>query len=92
MEPLDIISLLIYNKLTLEESPKRVVFKSGKCPIYEAAQMVGLDAKTIEAMCRAGSLKFMDTAAKQLNPNLNYQIRKFRSGPDDFCEEEILLG
>jgi hypothetical protein len=76
----------------VEESPQRVAFKTGRCPIYEAAQMVGLDAKTIEAICRAGALRFMDTAAKQLNPNLGHQLRKLRSAADDFCEEEIVLG
>jgi len=75
----------------LEESPQRVVTKTGKCPLYEACQVVGLDAKTIEARCRTGSVRFMDAAVKQLNPNLNYRLRKHRSGPDDFCEEEIVL-
>jgi len=79
------------NTEVLEESPQRVVIKVGKCPIYEAAQMLGLDAKTIEAMCRTGSVRFMDTAAKQLNPNLSNRLRKFRSAPHDFCEEEIVL-
>jgi hypothetical protein len=76
----------------LEESPQKVVIKTGKCPIYEAAQMLGLDAKTIETVCRAGALRFMDTAAKQLNPNLSHQLRKLRTAADDFCEEEIVLG
>ena len=76
----------------LEESPERVVVKVGKCSVYEAAHMLGMDAKTIETMCRASSEKFMDTVAKQLNPNLSSRITKFRSAPDDFCEEEIVLG
>jgi len=76
----------------MEESPQRVVLKTGRCPIYEAAQMVGMDHETIEAMCRTSSLRFMDAVVKQLNPGLNYRLREFRSGPDGFCEEEILLG
>ncbi len=76
----------------IEESPQRVVFNLGKCPIYEAAQEVGLDAETIEALCRAGGLRLMDTTVKQLNPNLSYQLIKFRSAADNFCEEEIVLG
>jgi hypothetical protein len=74
----------------LEESPQRVVFKTGKCPLYEAARMIGLDAETIEITCRAD--KLLDTMFKQVNPNLSHRLRKFRSGPDDFCEEEIVLG
>lgn len=76
----------------VEESPQKVVIHVGKCPLYEAAQVLGMDAETIEAGCRAGALKFLDTMVKQLNPNLNYRLRKFRSAADDFCEEEIVLG
>lgn len=76
----------------LEESPQRVVSKMGRCPVYEAAQMLGMDAKTIETGCRAASIRFMDAVAKQLNPSLSFRLRKFRSAPDDFCEEEIVLG
>lgn len=80
------------NSEVIEESPQRVVLKVGKCPVYEAWQMLGMDAETIEAECRAGALRFMDTMVKQLNPNLNYKLTKFRSAADDFCEEEIVLG
>jgi L-2-amino-thiazoline-4-carboxylic acid hydrolase len=74
----------------IEESPQEVVVKLSKCPVYTAGQMIGLDAETIETMCRNGSAKLMHTATKELNPNLSYQLRKFRSGPDDFCEEAIV--
>ena len=76
----------------IEESPQKVVFNVGRCPTYEAAQEVGLDAETIETLCRAGGRRTMETMVKQLNPNLSYQLRKFRSSADDFCEEEIVLG
>ena len=76
----------------IEESPQKAVIKYGRCPGYEAAQEVGLDAKTIEAECRAGALRVLDTMVKQLNPDLNYKLTKFRSSADDFCEEEIVLG
>ena len=76
----------------IEESPHEVSFKVGRCPLYESAHMLGLDAETIETLCRAGAVRNMDTMVKQLNPNLNYQLRKFRSGTDNFCEEVIVLG
>jgi len=76
----------------VEESPQRVVVKAGKCSLYAAAQTMGMDAKTIEGMCHASPLRFMDTVAKQLNPNLSWQLRKFRSAPDDSCVEELVLG
>jgi len=75
----------------IEESPKRVVIRSGNCPVYEAARTLGMDGKAIEAMCRAGS-RFDDMLVKQLNPSLSFRLRKFRSTLDDFCEEEIVLG
>ena len=74
----------------VEESPQKISFKVGKCPIYEAAQMMGVDAETIETLCRSGPVKFMDAMTKQLNPNFSYQLQKFRSGADDFCEEVIV--
>jgi hypothetical protein len=77
----------------IEESPQKVVDRGGRCPIYEAAQMMGLDGKAIETLvCCSGSIKFLDAMVKQLNPNLSVRIRKFRSSADDFCEEEIVLG
>jgi len=76
----------------LEESPQKVVFKVPKCSLCAAAQEMGMDAKTIENMCQASSIRLMDTIAKQLNPNLSWQLRKFRSSPDDFCLEELVLG
>jgi hypothetical protein len=46
----------------------------------------------IETMCRNGPARLMDTITKELNPNLSYELRKFRSGKDDFCEEAIIHG
>ena len=80
------------NSEVIEESPQKVVTKFGRCPLYEAAQVVGMDAETIETLCRAGGVKFVETMFKQLNPNLNHQLKKYRSAADDFCEEEIMLG
>jgi hypothetical protein len=74
----------------LAESPQSVSFKVSKCPIYEAAQMMGVDTETIETLCRNGPVRFMDAMTKQLNPNFSYQLQRFRSGADDFCEEVIV--
>jgi hypothetical protein len=74
-----------------EESPQEVVFKVGRCPDFEAAQMVGQDVQASEAACRAGAIRFMDTVVKQLNPNLRYELRKYRSAPEEPCVEAIVL-
>ena len=76
----------------LEESSQRVLVRNGRCPFYEAARWLGMDVNAIEASCHAGPMKLMDTVVKQLNPKLDLQVCKFRSTPDDFCEEEIVLG
>jgi Rod binding domain-containing protein len=80
------------NYEVLEEGPQRVVARVGRCPIYEAARTLGMDAKAIETNCRAGWVRLGDAVVKQLNPNLNLRLQKFRSAPDDFCEEAIILG
>jgi len=74
-----------------EEKPTSVLFNVHECPVYEGYHAAGLDDDTIEATCRKGSLKFMDTFFKQLDPNTSFQLKKFRSAPDDCCEEEITL-
>jgi Rod binding domain-containing protein len=76
----------------VEESPQRVVARMSRCPLYEAARTLGMDASTIETFCRAGILRSADAMVKQLNPNLNVRLEKFRSTPDDFCDHAIILG
>jgi hypothetical protein len=76
----------------IEASPQKVVLKVSRCPIYEAGLVVGMDPAQIEASCRSGALRFMDAAAKQLNPDLTYSLETFRSGPEEGCIEQIALG
>ena len=72
------------------ESSNKITCKAGRCPVFEAAQLLGMDVKDIETSCRASSIKFMDAMVKQLNPNLSYQLTKFRSTADESCEESIV--
>ena len=83
---------IVLNFEVVEENPKRVVVKAGRCAVYEAGQALGMDGKTIEAICHAGGNRMDDMLLKQLNPALSYRLRKFRATADDFCEEEIILG
>jgi len=75
----------------VEENQNMITCKVGRCPIYEAGEMLGMDNNAIEAGCRAGAITFMDSAAKQLNPNISYKLTKFRSSADDYCEESVEL-
>jgi hypothetical protein len=83
---------LVLSFQVVEESPKRVVVRAGRCAVYEAGQALGMDGKTIETVCRAGGNRFDDMLVKQLNPSLSFRLRKYRSAADDFCEEEVVLG
>ena len=74
-----------------DESPNIISCKVGRCPVYESAEMIGMDNKFIEAGCRAGAITFMDYVAKQLNPKLSYKLTKFRSSADDCCEEAVVM-
>jgi len=75
----------------MEEGPHKVKFKCHHCPLYEGASDAGLDENTRQQLCRSGSIKYMDSMVKQLNPSLRYQLTKYRTAADDFCLEEIVL-
>ena len=63
----------------------------GRCPIYEAAQALGMEHEEIETLCRAGSIPYMDALIKQLNPDLDYDLRRFRPSADGSCLEQIVV-
>jgi len=75
----------------IEESPTTVTVRNVKCPFYEGLQGVGYDHEAIETFCRNGPAVMLNALFEQLDPNAVYQFKKFRSTPDDFCEEEIVL-
>ena len=76
----------------IEESAQRITSRVGRCPIYEAAQALGMDGATIEALCRASAIRYMDTMVKQWNPELSYRLNEFRSSADGHCVEEVVHG
>ncbi|MCJ7548928.1 MAG: L-2-amino-thiazoline-4-carboxylic acid hydrolase [Anaerolineae bacterium] len=75
----------------LEETPSRVAIEVGPCPIHEAAKAVGWEHDMIAASCNAGSMHFLDAAAKQLNPKLTWRLVKFRGDDCQGCVEELVL-
>ena len=72
----------------LKDTPEKISLNVKRCPVYEAGKLMGL---VDENFCRHSAVKFMDTVVKQLNPNLNYKLKKFRTSSDDCCQEEIVL-
>jgi hypothetical protein len=76
----------------IEESAQRIASKVGRCPLYEAAQAVGMDGAALEDICRASALRYMDTMVKQWNPHLSYRLSEFRPSADGSCIEAVVLG
>jgi serine/threonine-protein kinase len=88
---LELVVVVGFEPELLEEGPNRVLFKTGRCPIYEAGRTLGLDHSAIEALCRTRILPRIDRAAKELDPRLRWGLVQFRAGKDDSCIEEILM-
>jgi hypothetical protein len=74
----------------IESSEEKAVIQPDRCPIYEAAQALGMDRAAIEILCRSGSIPYMDAMVKQLNPDLDYELSRFRSSADTPCIETIV--
>jgi len=72
----------------LEVSPQKIVAENGRCPVYDACVMAGIDPKSY---CRVNT-RGPDAMFKQINPNLSQQCLKFRSSADDTCIEAIVMG
>lgn len=49
----------------VEERPDEIVVRCGRCPVYDSAAALGLDAGTIEAGCRASAIGYMDAMAAE---------------------------
>ena len=75
----------------MEEGANKVKFKCHHCALYEGASEAGLDERARQRICRNGSIRYMNSMVKQLNPRLSYRLAKYRIAADDFCVEEIVL-
>jgi hypothetical protein len=73
-----------------EGSEEKAVIQVGRCPIYEAAEVLGMEHEAIEALCRSGSIPYMDAIVKQFNAELVYELRQFRPSADASCIEMIV--
>jgi hypothetical protein len=75
----------------VDGSAEKMVIEVDRCPIYEAAEALGMEHAAIGALCRAGSIPYMDALIKQFNPDLTYDLRQFRPSADASCVEVIAL-
>ncbi|MBN1814104.1 MAG: L-2-amino-thiazoline-4-carboxylic acid hydrolase [Anaerolineae bacterium] len=74
----------------VERTEQKAVIEAGRCPIYEAARALGMEDAAIEALCRGGSIPYMDAIVRQLNPDLGYELSQFRPAADASCIETIV--
>lgn len=75
----------------IAEIPDRVQVKNFRCPFYEGLKMAGYEHEAIEAFCTYGPAVMTRAFVEKLGPNATYNFKKFRTAPDDFCVEEIVL-
>jgi hypothetical protein len=54
--------------------------------------MAGLDESTAEALCQRVAPAKLGATLRQLNPHLTHRITRYRTRPDEPCEEQISLG
>ncbi len=80
------------NSRVTKGNAQEAVIEIGRCPIYEAAEALGMEHAAIEALCRAGSIPYMDAIVKQFNPDLAYELRRFRPSAEGACLETISAG
>ena len=72
----------------IETSPLKVVVRMNKNPLYDAAKIAGLDA---EKFHRESAIAYMDKIVQLLNPDLRYELVKFKFTDDDYYVEQIIL-
>ena len=75
----------------VKEGPNTVLVKNYMCPFYDGLRAAGFDHEAIEAFCRHGPATMVESFFGQIDPTIKYQLKKFRSSAEDFCEEEIAL-
>ena len=76
----------------LEQSNSTLaLFKNFRCPMYDGYRAGWLDDETAEALCQKGAPAKLGTMLKQIDPNITYKLKSYRSKPDEACEEEISI-
>jgi hypothetical protein len=73
-----------------EGTAEKAVIEVGRCPLYEAAEVLGVENAGIEAWCRAGAIQYMDALVKQFSHDLDYDLSQFRPSADGPCIEMIV--
>ncbi len=72
----------------IETGPIKVVVKMTKNPLHDAAKIAGLDP---EKFHRNSAIAYMENVIQQLNPELHYELVKYKFTDDDYLDEQIIL-
>lgn len=75
----------------VEATPTSVITTTKRCPFYEAFLEAGHDHSFVEAYCRKKDEVADAIYQQHLGTHAGLKMRKFRTGPDDFCIEETIL-
>ena len=59
--------------------------------MYDGYRLGGLDDETAEELCQRGAAAKLGTMLRHLNPNLEYQLTRYRPAPEEPCIEEIMM-
>ena len=74
-----------------QATPGKLTFINFRCPMYDGYRIGGLDDETAEALCQRGAAAKLGTMLRHLNPNLEYQLTRYRPAPEEPCIEEIMM-
>ena len=75
------------NLMIPEKETDKVIVRLDKCPIFECAEVVGINPATF---CDNTAVPYYDTIAKVLNPDLKFERNKIKTSTNDFCEEQLI--
>ncbi len=75
----------------IEFSPNRCVRKIKKCPIYSESRKIGKKDDEILRLCKVIMQSLCTSSAKAINPNLDYEYKKWLAKGDGYCEEVITM-
>ena len=75
----------------VKATPTSTITTTKQCPLYDGFLAAGIDHNTIEVFCRGKDEAGDAIYKRHLGPYAGLKMRKFRSGPDDYCIEEVIL-
>lgn len=73
--------------VVVEDLSQKIVIRISRCPLYESARISGMPG---EKFCEHTAIRYIDTIVKQLNPSLQYELKKPKGSKEDYCEVKLV--